>query len=772
MNRAIWALAKKTFGKSNQLKTNVTSATFVIAICFILSFLAIFASYAQYFFRGNVTADYLSAENCHVLVYNAPDSFRSFLASDTNSDESYERSIRYATIDAYYDVFEINAGMKENDAVVAIVFPSDFEEKIANISSDSDERPEILTYMSDAHLEYADIHENLEDVLLRDYNIYLLSEKDVPIAERNIFATDNWAVSYESDTTLEDSFFNMVAHMIIPFLFFVLILYVGMCSGMNAIAGEKERGTFAGILMTPISRLSIVLGNLLGVWLHALLPSLIFVPAILIVPQYRTATAILATVMLLATLSLFVASLTILVSILNHSIISAQTTFLPIFLILLVVCVTCMQETDMVDRIYLIMPIYGHYHGIALALTGQFSWVDGLICTGITLAFIVIIICACEQFLQTERFTTTIDAESAKDLKKARDLIEKQKTDYIVKPKASVFGYAPKQRTKPSRFLLWHAFLPLALLSIFQPIALIPSILSFMSSAKSTEFVQIFKDLQNLTDIADALQQSANLFSQFMKDPTFIWMMSVSYFLIIGVYLLIVKKAEKNPLSTLGFPNKTGNKHHSPLLSYARGLGVGLLMISSVYGILAITGQIELEGFSLSLSSLPLFLGYIAMWIPQGASEEVMLRGYAMPRLAARFGVPFGIFFSSVLFSILHAGNVGFSFLAFSNLILIAVFFALLAYYTKQIYTVAAAHTIWNFAQGNLFGLQVSGSKSAASVLSTVYSEKATSLMTGGDFGPEGGLAVTIVSVIALLLLVALRNKIKCDLNSKESLLP
>ena len=142
------------------------------------------------------------------------------------------------------------------------------------------------------------------------------------------------------------------------------------------------------------------------------------------------------------------------------------------------------------------------------------------------------------------------------------------------------------------------------------------------------------------------------------------------------------------------------------------------------------------------------------MWIPQGATEEIMMRGYMMPRVAARFGLPFAIFFSSMCFSLMHAFNAGFSFLALFNLAFIAAFFAVFAYRSGHIYTVCAMHTVWNFCQGNLFGLEVSGNSGSASILSSSYTEKAGKLLSGGDFGPEGGLCVTIVIAVAFVVLI------------------
>ena len=196
---------------------------------------------------------------------------------------------------------------------------------------------------------------------------------------------------------------------------------------------------------------------------------------------------------------------------------------------------------------------------------------------------------------------------------------------------------------------------------------------------------------------------------------------------------------------------------------YLIGLAVGLGTIAAVFGILVISGQIKVTGFGIPISSLPLFFAYIFMWFFQGACEEIMFRGYMMPRIAARFGLVPAIAVSSLLFCLFHGLNPGFSVIAFINLILISVLYGLIAYYTDNIWIVCAAHTMWNFTQGNIFGLEVSGNMGNVSLIHTTLSDNANALITGGTFGPEGGLAVTGVIVIALVVVLLLSKRSKIN---------
>ena len=183
---------------------------------------------------------------------------------------------------------------------------------------------------------------------------------------------------------------------------------------------------------------------------------------------------------------------------------------------------------------------------------------------------------------------------------------------------------------------------------------------------------------------------------------------------------------------------------------------------------MVITGQISFSGFNLSASGIGAFIFNLFMWFPQGASEELMFRGYMIPALNKRYKVAFSVIVSSILFSAFHSLNPGFTPLASVNLVLIAVLFALVYLYTGDIWMTSAMHTAWNLTQGNIYGLQVSGNEAHAALIHTSYSGNANSIITGGAFGPEGGLAVTAITAVCMVIVIILlarfrdlaRNKI------------
>ena len=73
---------------------------------------------------------------------------------------------------------------------------------------------------------------------------------------------------------------------------------------------------------------------------------------------------------------------------------------------------------------------------------------------------------------------------------------------------------------------------------------------------------------------------------------------------------------------------------------------------------------------------------------------------------------------------------------------------------------VGALHSMWNFAQGNLFGIPVSGIRGLPSPLvSTAADGGWQEWINGGAFGVEGGLAATVVLLVACAVVLALPTK-------------
>ena len=182
------------------------------------------------------------------------------------------------------------------------------------------------------------------------------------------------------------------------------------------------------------------------------------------------------------------------------------------------------------------------------------------------------------------------------------------------------------------------------------------------------------------------------------------------------------------------------------------GAAIGLLLFCGAVLINVLTGSMTIDGISSGFSPV-LFLLFLLGFGVQGMGEEVLCRGYFMVSLGRRYRAAAAVFLNSAVFSLLHIFNPGISLLAIVNLLLAGVVFSLYFLRTGNIWGAGAMHTVWNFVQGNVFGMEVSGLEISCSLFSST-SDPSRSLWNGGSFGAEGGLSVTIVLTIAILVML------------------
>lgn len=208
--------------------------------------------------------------------------------------------------------------------------------------------------------------------------------------------------------------------------------------------------------------------------------------------------------------------------------------------------------------------------------------------------------------------------------------------------------------------------------------------------------------------------------------------------IVLGMCALIQKRS----------PRKLGFTKGNFLKEYGLGIVVGFCAFSIAVLIALATGSLS---FTFSKGGWILLLYAIGFMI-QGMAEEVLCRGYMMCSIARRYPLWVAILTNSLVFAALHLLNAGISVLAFINLVLFGIFASLYFVRRGNIWGIGAVHSVWNFVQGNFYGIQVSGNGKMTSVLDCTFAEN-RELINGGAFGLEGGLAVTAVMVIGIVLL-------------------
>ena len=135
-----------------------------------------------------------------------------------------------------------------------------------------------------------------------------------------------------------------------------------------------------------------------------------------------------------------------------------------------------------------------------------------------------------------------------------------------------------------------------------------------------------------------------------------------------------------------------------------------------------------------------------------GAAEEVIFRAYFFRLLSMATGTWIAVLVSSALFGAVHAANPGANLFSSLAIALEAGVILAGAYaVTGRLWVPIGLHAGWNFAEGALFGMSVSGGPASA-VLSH-GTLRGPTILTGRAFGPEASIAVLLCLAVGVILL-------------------
>jgi len=146
------------------------------------------------------------------------------------------------------------------------------------------------------------------------------------------------------------------------------------------------------------------------------------------------------------------------------------------------------------------------------------------------------------------------------------------------------------------------------------------------------------------------------------------------------------------------------------------------------------------------LATLPRFAAII---IPAAFVEELTFRGVPMVLLSRAFGRGAAITGLAVLFAAAHLFNPAVSPLALVNVALAGIWLGTVFYWRGGLWTATGAHVGWNLAIAVL-AAPVSGLDFTVPWLD--YRPGGPSWLSGGAFGPEGGLIATGVLILATVM--------------------
>jgi membrane protease YdiL (CAAX protease family) len=140
---------------------------------------------------------------------------------------------------------------------------------------------------------------------------------------------------------------------------------------------------------------------------------------------------------------------------------------------------------------------------------------------------------------------------------------------------------------------------------------------------------------------------------------------------------------------------------------------------------------------------------------PAAAAEELLFRGYAFQWATRATGPVTATLLGSAAFAAAHLSNPDLGVLAVINLFGAGILLSVAYLKTRSLWFATAVHLGWNWTMAVPLDLPVSGLELFDAPMYEPVIAGAP-VLTGGSFGPEGGLAATLAALVALLAIVKL----------------
>lgn len=375
---------------------------------FILPIILIAGIYGMMFFLVDKQKSSINEHVSEVFVQNMPDNFSELMSKHTEckinvipageSADTYKDKL----LDGTYDL--------------VVVFPENFYENFKNADATS-ALPDIKTFYNPSEDNSGEARTRFTETYLEEYKQLLLNER---------FGSLNYAMVFSVDADNPDMIVQddgkatgKILGTIIPYLITILIFGGAMGLGVDTIAGEKERGTIANLLISPIKRVDIIMGKIAALAIVSVLSAGVYVISFIgsaVVLSKKsgmgemfnrlslnfTSVQIVQFVVLLLGLVLLYVGIIGFVSLMAKNIKEAQSFIMPVYIIVMFAGMITMYSGDVTSGSYMI-PVYNTSAAFKGIFERTITMNQYLTSTIITYAFAGVMVCLMVKAMNSEK---------------------------------------------------------------------------------------------------------------------------------------------------------------------------------------------------------------------------------------------------------------------------------------------------------------------------------------------------------------------------------
>lgn len=354
MKSNIWAIMKKEFARFFGDRRMLITALFPGVFIYIL-----------YSFMGSAMGNLAGGDKDHVPVVYAVHA----TATIRSLTEEAGISIRDITPEA---LEETKASVTAKTADVCLVFPEDFEAAVTayDIATSTGPAPRIEMYYNGASTESSVVYQQLNGIFNR-YEASLANKLDVNLGDG----------PYDLATSKDTS--GKLLSTLLPLLLLIFLYSGCIAIAPESIAGEKERGTIATLLVTPMKRSELAIGKILSLTtlsllcgLSSTLGTLLSLPKLIGSSSDSIAINIygiqdyLSLVLVILSSIMLIVTLISLISAFAKTVKEANASAMPLMIVIMLAGVSAMFGTIQKETLYYVIPLYNSVQ----SMSGIFSF--------------------------------------------------------------------------------------------------------------------------------------------------------------------------------------------------------------------------------------------------------------------------------------------------------------------------------------------------------------------------------------------------------------
>lgn len=340
-----------------------------------------------------------------VYVEHMPEEFEGFLrqaeaACDLRSVEERE---------------EVTEKIRDGEAELWIEFPENFVDAVRNYKT-GDAIAQVKVYYNPSEDYSRAAYDTICAGALEMYRQALLAERVEDMQRLAVFTVN----SDNPDMVIQDDqkAGGKVLGMMLPYFVTILLFAGAMGIGTDMVAGEKERGTMASLLVSPIRRSSIVLGKVFALMIISGVSSVVYVAAMVIfMPQMLGGASgeelgisltlkpqqIGMLAVLLVAIAFLYSAIIVLVSVFAKTVKEASSYVTPLYMLVLVLGILTMFTTEAPKSWYYMIPIYNTSIALQGILTQEVTSAQYGMALGVTLVLGAVLVGVIARAFESEK---------------------------------------------------------------------------------------------------------------------------------------------------------------------------------------------------------------------------------------------------------------------------------------------------------------------------------------------------------------------------------